>query len=46
MGWAHIDVLLVRGADPAIWNASARKREGMLAILIKDGQFEIAVKRG
>ena len=45
MGRVHVNPLFGFGLDPSVCNATARKHQGMRAVPIKNGKFNIAVDR-
>ena len=45
MSWVDVDKGAGRGVLPPIPRLLAREYKHMLAILVEDGQFEIAVER-
>jgi len=44
MSWPHFNPLPVCSVEPAISDALAGKGEAVFAILVDDGQLQIAVK--
>jgi len=45
MGRVHVNPFFALGLDPSVCNATARKHQGMGAVPINDGEFDISVDR-